>query len=52
MTFKGHGKFGGKLTPDFQFSPEKNVIDRFCLKDKLLEQKIDTAVACPDTEGL
>ena len=23
----------------------------FCLKDKLLEQNVDTAVSCPDTEG-
>ena len=29
-----------------------NFIGWFCLKYKLLEQKIDTAVSCPDTEGL
>ena len=27
-------------------------IDWFCLKDKLLEQKTDTAVSSPDTEAL
>ena len=29
-----------------------NFISLFCLKDKLLGQKTDTAVSCPDTEGL
>ena len=29
-----------------------NFISWFCLKDKLLEQKLDTAVSCPDTEVL
>ena len=29
-----------------------NFIAWFCLKDKLHEQKTDTAVYCPDTEGL
>ena len=28
------------------------IIGWFCLKDKLLEQNFDTAVSCPDTEGL
>ena len=34
---------------NFQIS---NFIGWFCLEDKLLEQKIDTSVSCPDTEGL
>ena len=29
-----------------------NFVGWFCLKDKLLGQKTDTAVSCPDTEGL
>ena len=29
-----------------------NFIGWFCLKDKLLEEKIDTAVSSPDSEGL
>ena len=29
-----------------------NFISLFCLKDKLLGQKTDTAVSSPDTEGL
>ena len=29
-----------------------NFIGWFCLKDILLEQKIDRTVSCPDTEGL
>ena len=29
-----------------------NFIGSFCLKDKLLEQNFDTAVSCPDNEGL
>ena len=29
-----------------------NLISWFCLKDKLPEQQIDTAVSCPDSEGL
>ena len=29
-----------------------NFIGWFCLKNKLLEQKNDAAVSCPDTEGL
>ena len=29
-----------------------NFIGWFCLKDKLLEEEIDTAVSCPDTEGI
>ena len=29
-----------------------NIIGCFCVKDKLLEQNFDTAVSCPDTEGL
>ena len=29
-----------------------NIIGWFCLKDKLLEQNFDTAVSCPDSEGL
>ena len=64
--WKAHRKFGVKLTPGFQFSPGKilpiwlnrarrvkisNFIGWFWLKDKLLEQKIDIAVSCSDTEG-
>ena len=58
--------FGGKLTPDFQFSPKKtvkflgasekvnisNFISWFYLKNKLLKQKRNTEVSCPDTEEL
>ena len=29
-----------------------NFIIWFCLKAKFLEQKIETAVSCPDNEGL
>ena len=67
VTLKGHGNFGRKLNPGFQFSQKQNwvkflgagkkvkilnFIGWICLKDKLLEQKIDTAVSCPDIEEL
>ena len=29
-----------------------NFIHSFCLKDQFLEQKNDTVVSCPDSEGL
>ena len=29
-----------------------NFVGWFCLKDILLEQKIDRTVSCPDSEGL
>ena len=44
------------LTVNFLGASKKveisNFIDWFCLKDKLFEQKNDTAVSCPETEGL
>ena len=66
MTLKGHGKFGGTSDFWFPIQPKKNwvkflragekvkfsnFIGWVCLKDKLLGQKIDTAVSCPDTQG-
>ena len=44
-----------KKLAEFPSAGEKvkfsNFISWFHLKDKLLEQKIDTTVSCPDTEG-
>ena len=66
MTLKGHKKFWGKLTAGFQFSQKKigeiswsrQVGQNFkfhwldFLKDKLHEQKTDTVVSNPGTNGL
>ena len=64
--WKAHRKFGVKLTPDFQFSPEKNSLNfvpasqevkisnfmgLFCLKGTLVQLKTVAGVSCCDTEG-